>query len=103
MALWRVCAGLCHQSAGLAPTHVAARRPRRGADRRQRGAGGGPAENGHVWLFALFTPALPPCHPPVRAATLWAGHCRDPLRRLPLARTGPLLASFTTGAAHTGT
>src|SRR2546428_384023 len=65
----------------LLGTFLAARRPRRGADGRQRGAGGGPAENGHVWLFALLTPTVPAGYAPVRAAPLCAGHCRYPLRR----------------------
>src|SRR2546428_1872425 len=94
MALWRVCAGLCHQSAGLAPTHLAARRPRRGADGRQRGAGGGPAENGHVWLFALLTPPVPAGCAPVRAAPLCTGYCRDPLRRHPLVGPAPTVTAW---------
>ena len=62
VALPGVCAGVRHQGADLPVPHLAARRARRGADRRLGDPGRRPAEDGHLRLRALLPAALPRRH-----------------------------------------
>ena len=72
---------LCHQSAGISVSHVAARRARAGADSRVGDSGRRPAEDGHVWSGEVRVSALSGGSAVLRAVSRCRRGDRHHLRR----------------------
>ncbi len=80
--------GVRHQGADVPVSHLAPRRPHRGADAGQRHPGRGAAEDGDLRVPALLPAAVPGGEHPLRPVDLRAGRHRHHLRRVGLHGAG---------------